>query len=187
MTKKVPASFGLGLLLAITACGSDAPALTYPAMNKVTEGAARIHRGDTVTIGSMFGCLDRKGSVTVTDIAAVNSTGLKVTGWAVRPNPFWKAPDPAAPVGGQIGVERMTLTTLRFPTGKVLDATCGKDGKGYEFAVQVLKTTSGPAGASGWLVTYISDGQTKKLAFPLAVRLCSEKVSWSRQCTALKV
>lgn len=29
--------------------------------NSVTEGAARIQRGDTVTIGSMVSCLDKAG------------------------------------------------------------------------------------------------------------------------------
>jgi hypothetical protein len=189
MTKKVPAVFGLGLLLALSGCriSSDTPSLTSPGANSVTEGAARIQRGDTVTIGSMFGCLDKAGSVTVTDIAPVNDTGIKVTAWAVRPNPFWKAPDPAPPVGGQIGVARTSLARLRFPTSKVVDAKCGNDGEGYEFAVQVLKTTSGPAGASGWVVTYTSEGKTRKFGFTLAVRLCSQKVSWSKQCRALKV
>lgn len=37
----------------------------------------------------------------------------------------------------------------------MVDAKCGNDGEGYEFAVQVLKTTSGPTGASGWVVTYL--------------------------------
>jgi hypothetical protein len=189
MTKKVPArlGLGLGLLLALIACGSDGPGLRSPNEQSVTEGAARIHQGDTVTIGSLFGCLDKSGSVAVTDIAPVNATGMKVTGWAMRPNPFWRAPDPATPVGGQIGVERMTLAKLRFPTGNVVDARCGKSGEGYEFAVQVRKTTSGEAGASGWVVTYVSDGHTKKFGFTLAVRLCNEATADAPTCEALKV
>jgi hypothetical protein len=158
----------------------------YGSANAVTEGAARIHQGDTVTISSMFGCLSKSGSVTVTDIAPVNETGMKVTGWAVRPNPSWKAPDPAPPVGGQIGVARTTLAKLLCPDSRVLDVTCGKNGEGYEFAVQVQKTTSGEAGASGWVVTYTSDGKTRKLGYSIAVRLCNENSAEAEACTALR-
>ena len=191
MTNTVPAGLGLGLglLLVLTGCGSDGPRLTSPGLHGVTEGAARVHQGDTVTIGSMFGCLDKSGSVTITDIAPVNGTGMKVTGWAVRPNPFWKKPDPAPPVGGQIGVARMPLAKLLFPTSPVVDAQCkdpDKDGIGYEFAVQVQKTTSGEAGASGWVVTYTSDGKTKRVGYPIAVRLCNEDAD-AKRCMALKV
>lgn len=57
-----------------------------------------------MTIGSMFACLDKPGSVTVTGIRPVNAIGLRVTGFAIRPNPFWKAPAVEPPVGGQIGI-----------------------------------------------------------------------------------
>ena len=192
MTKKVSAGFVLGLLLALTGCGffSDAPSLTYPGAYRVTEGAARIHRGDTVTIGSMFACLDKSGEVAITGIAPVNGTGMRVTGWAIRPWVSWKKPDPAPPIGGQIGVARMSLATLLFPTSKVVDAQCqnpAKDGIGYELAVQVQKTTNGEAGASGWVVTYTSEGKTKRIGYPIAVRLCNEKSADARACRALRV
>lgn len=162
--------------------------LTTPGRpNHVTEGAPRIHRGDTVTIGSMVACLDAPGSVTVTGIRPVHGTGLRVTGFAIRPNPFWKAPPVQPPVGGQIGVERMTLAELLFPTARTIDVQCGKHGEAYEFAVQVLKTTNGEAGASGWVATYESGGTTEQLRFYLAVRLCNEDKAWSRTCEALKV
>jgi hypothetical protein len=67
------------------------------------EGTARVHQGDTVTIGSMFACLDKPGSVTITNIAPVGGVGLKVTGWGIRPNPFWKEPSPAPPIGVRSG------------------------------------------------------------------------------------
>lgn len=190
MTKKVSAGFGLGLgLLILAGCGfQDGPALVSPNANSVTESAPRIHRGDTVTIGSMFGCLDKSGSVTVTDISPVGGTGLEVTGWAVRPNPFWK-PTPSGPPladGQMIGVARTTLARLQFPTSRVVDVQCGSNGEGFEFAVEVQKTTNGEAGASGWVVTYTSGGDTKKLGFSLAIRLCNEE-GWAKSCQALKV
>lgn len=68
-----------------------------------------------------------------------------------------------------------------------MDAQCGKHGEGYEFAVQVKKTTTGEAGASGWVVTYRSDGKTKKFGFTLTVRLCNEKWADAKACRDLKV
>jgi hypothetical protein len=155
----------------------------------VTEGAARIHHGDTVTIGSLFGCLNKPGSITIDTVEPVHPVGLHVTGWGLRPNPFWKPPSSpnAAHVGGQIGIERTTLPRLGFTTDRTIDVKCGQHGEGYELAVQVEKTTGGEAGASGWVVTYTTERETKKFGFPLAVRLCNEDTAWSKQCRALKV
>jgi hypothetical protein len=180
---------GLGLsLLTLTACGSgNGPALTAPFAPAI-QGAARVHDGDTVTIGSMVGCLNKSGSITVDNITPVHPTGLTVTGWAIRPNPFWKAPPPnPAHIGGQIIVARAPLSRLAFPSGHQVNVQCGKNGQGFEFAVQVRKTITGPAGASGWVVTYTSDGKTKKFGFPIAVRLCDQNTAASKACTALKV
>jgi hypothetical protein len=182
----------LGLLL--TACGplgNDGPALTSPGANSVVEGTARIHRADTVTIGSMFGCLDESGSIMIDNIEPVDPIGLEVTGWGLRPNPFWKGGPPSPPnpagIGGQIGVAKARLSRLGFTADHHIDVKCGKHGEGYEFAVQVEKTTAGEAGASGWVVAYTTDGKTKLFGFPIAVKLCNEKVSWSKACRALKV
>jgi len=191
MARNALAVLGLGLFLALTGCGgSNGPTLVSPGLHRVLQGAARVHRGDTVSIGSMFACLDKKGSVTLTGIAPLNGTGMKVTGWAARPNVSWKKPDPAPPIGGQIGVARATLARLLFPTSKVIDAQCknpARDGIGYEFAVQVEKTTNGEAGASGWVVTYTSDGKTKKIRYPFAVVLCNEKSADAKACRSLRV
>ena len=190
VTKKVSVGISLGLVLLVFAGWGlqNGPALTMNA-NSVTEGMPGIHRGDTVTIGSMFSCLDEPGSVTVTDISPVAATGLTVTGWAIRPNPYWKRPPSTRPGDDamMIGVARRTLAKLQFPTSRVVDVQCGKNGEGFEFAVEVQKTTDGPAGASGWVVTYTSDGDTKQIEFPLAVRLCREDKAWAKSCEALKV
>jgi hypothetical protein len=156
-------------------------------MRGVMESAPRIHQGDTVTIGSMFACLDERGSASVTDIVPVNAKGLEVTGWAVRPNPYWRpGPPSSAHSEGQIGVAPTTLAMLRFPAGRVVETTCGKHGEGVELAVQVRNTTSGEAGASGWVVRYTSDGKDKSLTFALTIKLCNAQ-GWSRSCKALRV
>jgi hypothetical protein len=75
----------------------------------------------------------------------------------------------------------MTLAKLLFPTSRTVKRQGGKQGEGHEFAVQVLKTTSGEAGASGWVVIHESRGTTKELGFTLAVRLCHEDKAWSKE------
>lgn len=165
--------------LLTTGCGSAGPTLTADsAQNGATEGAPRVHQGDTVSIGSMFACLSAAGSVTVTQVTPVDPVGLKVTGFAMLPRPDGRQ---------WLGVEPKTLSALNLPTGRTLNATCDNHGRGYEFVVQVEKTTRGEAGAAGWLVTYSSEGHTKQYGFALAVRLCNENVAWARSCTALKV
>ena len=178
----------LALACIVSGCGgSDGPSLTYPSANVVTEGADRVHQGDTVTIGSMFGCLNKPGRVTVLSVTPVKPVGLKVRGFGVRPNPFWKH-TPGA--GGQIMVARSTLAALNFSADRSVTVECnrgGQEGAGYEFAVEVEKTASGEAGASGWIVTYKTGDDTRKLGYPIRVRLCNENSSDAAKCQALKV
>ena len=180
--------FGL-LCIAVWVIGTNGPVLATPNGRVVTKVAVRIHHGDTVSIGSMVVCLNKPGSITIEKVQAVHAIGLRVTGWGLRPNPLWKfpgSPDPSD-VGGQLGIERTPLRRIGFNAGDVLEVPCGKHGEGYELAVQVGKTTTGEAGASGWMVTYRTEGKTKTFVFPIAVKLCNEKVSWSKKCRALEV
>lgn len=189
-SRVVVAGLGATLLLGAAGCGVTGPRLTSPP-GAVSEGQPRVHLGDTVTIGSMFGCLDRAGTVTVTDIAAVDPIGLRVTGWGLRPNPFWEGAPPSPPnltnIGGQITVVHEPLSRLGFTADYPVDAKCGDHGEGYEFAVQVEKTTAGEAGASGWVVTYKTGDETRKFGFALAVVLCNERDTRAKKCDALKV
>jgi hypothetical protein len=122
-------------------------------------------------------------------VEPVHAIGLRVTDWGLRPNPFWEFPNSrdSLDAGGELGIEKTSLRRIGFMAGVVLETPCGKHGDGYELGVQVEKTTTGEAGASGWVVTYRTEGETKTFVFPIAVRLCNEKVSWSKQCEALKV
>jgi len=166
--------------IALTACGAEGvTTLTSPGMGAVTEGAARVHKGDTLTIGSMFACLSKAGSVKVLKMAPVDPVGLRVTGWAIRPNS-----------GSDTGTPRATLKDLGFPHGDRIgpNAICKPgSGHGVEFAVQVEKTTSREAGARAWRATYESGGQTKTFTWTLAVRLCNENSADAKPCIALKV
>jgi hypothetical protein len=148
-------------------------------MGSVLEGAARVHQGDTISIGSMFACLNRSGSVKVLNIAPVHPVGLRVTGWTIRPNS-----------GSQIGTARESLAELGIPHGRTMgpSAKCvDNTGQGDEFIVQVVKTTTGEAGSHAWKATYISDGQTKTFTWTLTVKLCNENWADAKACTALKV
>jgi hypothetical protein len=180
-------ALALGATLLISSCGSG-PKLSSPGENSVTEGAARVHEGDTVTIGSLMACLNKPGSVTITNVEPLHPTGIEVTGWALRPNPFWKkAPHNPANIGGQIGVARAPLSQLAFPASRKIDTKCGDKGEAYEIAVQVKKVTSGEAGASGWIATYDSGGKTRKIGFTVAVKLCNEDSADAKPCQDLKV
>lgn len=189
------AGLGAGLTLALlTSCGHSGPSLTpgldengklVTSVPRVTEGAARIHQGDTVTIGGMYACLDESGSVTIDDVAAVGEIGLEQTGWAIRPNPSWQ---PSPTTGrGQLGISRNTLAKLQFPVSRTANVKCGSLGQGYEFGVEVRKTTSGEAGLSEFKVTYTSGGDARTFVFHFAIKLCNEKVAWARPCRKLKV
>jgi hypothetical protein len=178
--------YGLALFLAtsavtLTACGSEGPSLTLPNMIAgATEGAARVHQGDTVSIGQLVACLNKPGTVRVLSMSAVDPVGLKVTGWGLRQN-----------TGNQIAVGRGDLAFLGVPTDvhKIGPASTCKKGtpQATEFVVQVTKTTRGEAGATAWRVTYVSDGQTKTFTWPLTVVLCNETSSDSKKCDALKL
>lgn len=151
----------------------------------VVEGAARVHQGDTVTIGGLFACLNRSGSVTVDSITAIKPTGLQVTGWGIRPNPSW-IHSPTTGMG-QLGVSRHTLAQLQFPATHQVTAKCGTLGQGVEFGLEVRKTTSAEAGLSKIRVTYTSGGSTKVLTYAHGVRLCNEQTAAAKTCRALKV
>jgi hypothetical protein len=195
ISTKAKAGLGAGLtLLVLTSCGSGGPTLAagldgqgqlVVGFPRTTEGAARVHKGDTVTIGSMVICLDKAGSVTINDVTAVGAVGLEQTGWAIRPNPSWQ---PSPTTGrGQLGVARRSLAQLEFPDSHVVDQKCGQGPESYEVGVQVQKTTTGEAGLHAVKVTYTSNGDTKTYVFNLGVRLCNEAKSWAKACHALKI
>jgi hypothetical protein len=154
-------------------------------MGGVLEGGARIHQGDTVTIGGLFACLDKSGSVKVDNITAIHATGLQVTGWGIRPNPSWKESPTTG--RGQLGISRHTLASLQFSASQSVDTVCGPDGQGVEFGMEVQKTTSGEAGLSAIRITYTSGGDAKTFVFPHAVKLCNEDSARAKPCRALKV
>jgi len=64
-----------------------------------------------------------------------------------------------------------------------VDVACELDTpKGYELAVRVLKTTSGPAVASGWVVSYRGTRSSGSLEIPFGLLLCPARSADARGC-----
>jgi hypothetical protein len=143
----------------------------------------RVHLGDRMSIGTEGTiCLDRPGTVELTGVTPVRPQGLRVTGFAVRPNQYWK---PTGGVHEFLGEQRAPLRKLGFAS-RTVDAACDrKTGAGYELAFRVLKTGPGEAAAAGLTLTYTADGHTGTLAIPFAVRLCPEKSASAKACNSL--
>lgn len=175
---------GLALVPLVASCGigSSGPDLILPPSISIV-GEGKVHQGDTVTVGSMFTCLTKSGSVTIESVEPVKPTGLKATGWAIRPNPSWPGHESPTTGRGQVSIQRKPLSALQFSSSHTTDLECDDDtGKGVEIAVQLKKITSGEATASGFRVTYTSDGDTKSVLYPLGARLCNEDTADARPC-----
>ena len=94
---------------------------------------------------------DKAGAVTVTGITPIQPHGLRVVGYALRPNENWR-PTPSPLGRAFLGMERRSLARLGFK-GHTGDAVCHpRTGSGYEPAVRVVKTTTGKATSAGWTI-----------------------------------
>jgi hypothetical protein len=158
------------------------PSLIFPA--SVSSGGVavpRAHLGDRWTIGMESTiCLDKPGKVEISSVTPVRPRGLRVTGFAVRPNQNWK---PTQGVRGAfLGEGRGPLQQFGF-TSRTVDVACQRNTpRGYELAVRLLKTTSGPAGASGWVVSYRASGRTGSLGIPFGLLLCPALSADAARC-----
>jgi hypothetical protein len=170
----ISAAIGLNL--------SREPSLVFPMpVNSAALGVPRAQLGDRWSIGMESTiCLDRPGKVELTSVTPVQPHGLRVIGFAVRPNQNWK-PTQGVP-GDFLGAARAPLRHFGF-TSRAVDVACDHNSpKGYELAVRVLKTTSGSAVASGWVVTYRASERTGRLAIPIALLLCPAKSASAKRC-----
>jgi hypothetical protein len=173
----VSAAIGLGL--------SRGPSLIFPGpVNSGGVGVARAHLGDRWSIGmeSTF-CLNRPGKVELSSVTPVQARGLRVIGFGVRPNQNWK-PTQVVP-GAFLGEVRAPLQRFGF-SSRTVDLACEDNTpKGYELAIRVLKTTPGPAVASGWIVSFHGSGRTGTLEIPLGLLLCPAKSADAQICQSL--
>lgn len=165
---------GIGALpCLLTGCGSGSPSLAAPGLNGGEAGYSRVRLGQSVSIGfEGTVCLDQAGEVTVTGITPIEPHGLRVIGFALRPNENWR-PTPSPLGSAFLGMDRRSLATLGF-IGRKVDAVCHpKTGSGYEPGVRVVKTTTGTATSAGWMIWYTSHGHSGTFQWPLAIDLCT--------------
>jgi hypothetical protein len=158
------------------------PSLAFPEpVNAAAVGVARAHLGDRWSIGMESTiCLDKPGKVELTSVTPVLPQGLRVIGFAVRPNQNWK---PTQGVRGEfLGEVRAPLPHFGF-TSRTVDVACEHNSpQGYELAVRVVKTTAGPADALGWVVSYRGSGRTGTLEIPFGLLLCPASSADARRC-----
>lgn len=173
------AAIGWGLtVLAVAACQPDVRLqLPHTPPNHVVEGMARVPAGRPASFGGMVVCLSSPGRATITSVVPVDPVGgLRVQALAVRPN----SPE-------QLGSDRKTLAALGFGHSHVVDVACSvRAGAGYELALQLVKPTSAPASAAGWLIHYRSGGQAGTVTWPLGVVVCSERDPDAPACRRLE-
>ena len=161
---------------------SRGPSLIFPVpVNAASLGVARAHLGDRWSIGmESTVCLDKPGTVEITGVTPVRPHGLRVIGFAVRPNQSWKPTQGVA--GAFLGEVRAPLQHLGF-TSRTVDVACEHNTpKGYELAVRLLKTTPGRAVASGWVLSYRSSARVGTLAIPFGLLLCPADSADARRC-----
>lgn len=161
---------------------SRGPSLIFPVpINSGSVGVAQAHQGDRWSIGMESTiCLSKPGKVELTAVTPERAEGLRVTGFAVRPNQNWK-PTQGHP-GVFLGEERAPLEHFGF-TSRTVDVACAHGTpKGYELAVRVLKTTSGPAFTSGWVVSYRGTRGKGTLSIPFGLLLCPAQSADAREC-----
>ena len=156
----------------ISACGSGPPSLAAPGLHSAGAGFAHVRQAQAVSIGfEGTVCLDKPGSVTVTAITPNQAEGLRVIGFALRPNENWR-PTPSPLGRGFLGMDPRPLRRLGFKA-HIVDAVCdSKTGSGYEPAVRVVKTTQGRARTVGWTISYTRRGHPGTFQWPLTVDLC---------------
>ncbi|MGA8246468.1 MAG: hypothetical protein WB797_06145 [Nocardioides sp.] len=171
-----------GCLMA--ACGliHHSPRIVDPSGGHLaSEGRPSIHRGDVLSIGMESTlCLDRAGTVQLKAVEPLRPVGVRVIGFGLRPNQNWK---PTQGTRGEfLGMERAPLRHFGF-TGRTVGAVCDpKTAAGYELAVRVEKTGTGPAQAAGWKVNYVSDGHAETVTVPLGIYLCPDHEITPRRC-----
>jgi hypothetical protein len=175
-------SFALVVSAVIGLNLSRSASLIFPVpINAASVGVARAHLGDRWSIGMESTiCLSNPGRVELTAVTPERSEGLRVTSFAVRPNQNWK-PTQGHP-GNFLGEERAPLQHFGF-TSRTVDVACEHGSpKGYELAVRVLKTTAGPAFASGWVVSYRGPRRAGTLEIPFGLLLCPARSADARRC-----
>lgn len=162
------------LAILLAGCGSGGPGPELVTLGAVGGAIARqpnVREARPQTWGSMMLCLNRPGSVRVTDVRAVQSTSsFKIVEFGLRQSPFWKRSGPA------VGTEYGDLAKIGFSSNHTVNVTCdSKTGRAYELAVVVERSGPSTASMRGFDIEYSSHGKRQSLMFPLQISLCPGK------------
>ena len=160
----------------LSACGSGpaAPKLVWGADH--WNGSGNHYPGPVstpFTFGAMDPCVT-SGSVTVIGFAFTTSSGLVLTGWGSRPNPFIIGKNM------QGGTSRRLVNTGFTVGPATIDDSCDVEGApvGDEFAIEMYRTSAATGWANGLTVSYRS-GTSKKVRtsyWDLGFALCGNTV-----------
>ncbi|GAA4558592.1 hypothetical protein GCM10023193_13620 [Planotetraspora kaengkrachanensis] len=175
------------LLAGVPALKGDGlgPALVLPPgaedAGEITVGIMVNRLGDPYLFGNLGLCLDRGGSVTVTQVGFGETLGrLDVDGFTFRP--FHRPIDSdGIGLGDPVSMERRGL-----PANRSVSEVCQpEDSPRVEFAelvVQVSRRTEKSAFGRGVVVTYLSDGVERRLHIPFNIVLCGPRRDLPEEC-----
>lgn len=164
------------LLIAVTGCdstggevdpgpGARPPQLVSPGANPTESQLPAKRPGQPWVHGTYVICLDRPGTVKVTDVR-FESGNLDVTDWAIRPNPAAEGRLLAGDVPGRFASQNIKST------GTTLTRVCDSQGANtYEVVLQLRagKTTTQGTNIE---VLYTSGGREQTLTLPDRVVMC---------------
>ena len=159
--------------------GDKSTSLTLP--GELTPGTAGLPAPTTdapisVGVGTVV-CLSGPGVATIVAVRPVGATeNFELEDFAVRPNPSLTG-------GLQLGGEPGTLQDVGFEPGELqVDAVCDDAGSGYEVAVQLARTGSGPGISHGFDIDWESGTKSGSLHIPLSVVLCDADTAQIPRC-----
>lgn len=161
-------------LVAVFACAGcflrhDTVRVVEPGVpNSVGEGAARIHPGQPVSIGSMDVCLDRPGTASIDRVTMVGLVGggIAVDDWTLVKHPEQET-------DMFIGTDRRSLRSYHRPLTHTVDVVCDPSGRFDELVVQVHRTDGQNAGFHAFRIDWSSTDDHGTILVPLAIELCN--------------
>ncbi|MDO9380298.1 MAG: hypothetical protein Q7T56_15730 [Nocardioidaceae bacterium] len=156
------------------------PDLVSPGAAGTNRFVAQAQPETSYVVDGLDVCLDRAGSVTVTDIAFVtNQGGTRVTGWGIRPQLSTRGSDPSTPRTIERGDD-----LRRSTVGRV----CGAPAESSELALEVRKSAPGIGRGMDLRITYDTGVFTRELEIELDVVLCgpaAASTTVSRACAGI--
>lgn len=133
--------------------------------NPSGEEVPRVSVGAPITTEGFMVCLDAPGSAELTAVVPVGASGLEVTDFAVRPNPYTR--------GGELADMYGSLPAKYFVPGhRTVDRPCGKPGDSTDIGIEVVRTGDAVGRATSFRIEYRSGTSSRHLDLPYELVLC---------------